>query len=178
MAIKAVSADGLRYVITKLRSVLAPKSHASAGTEHGVASATVYGHAKKSGTVPKVNGTASSGTETNTFAAGDHVHPKQAMDKATSSAIGAVRPDGTTTKVDANGVMSSVPPTEQAMFLAAHRVGTYLETDGTNPTSWGGTWQQEPSLGPTHGKGRSEESNAEDRRIQQIRLRPQDLRYG
>ena len=78
----------------------------------------------------------------------DHVHPNQAMDKATSTAIGAVRPDGTTTTVDGNGVLKAIPPTDQAMFLAAHRVGSYMETDGTNPTAWGGTWQQEPSLGP------------------------------
>ena len=70
------------------------------------------------------------------------------MDKATSTAIGAVRPDGTTTTVDGNGVLKAIPPTDQAMFLAAHRVGSYMETDGTNPTAWGGTWQQEPSLGP------------------------------
>ena len=47
-----------------------------------------------------------------------------------------------------DGVLKAIPPTDQAMFLAAHRVGSYLETDGTNPTAWGGTWQQEPSLGP------------------------------
>ncbi|MFR0707618.1 MAG: hypothetical protein ACLSIH_11325 [Eggerthella lenta] len=45
-------------------------------------------------------------------------------------------------------MLKAIPPTDQAMFLAAHRVGSYLETDGTNPTAWGGTWQQEPSLGP------------------------------
>lgn len=60
----------------------------------------------------------------------------------------AVKPDGTTTTVDGDGVLKAIPPTDQAMFLAAHRVGSYLETDGTNPTAWGGTWQQEPSLGP------------------------------
>ena len=148
MAIKAVSLDGLKYFLAKARQAFAPKSHASSGTEHGLSSASAYGHAKASATTPKANGTASAGSETSTFARGDHVHPKQAMDKATSSAIGAVRPDDATTTVDANGVLRAVQPTEQAMFLAAHKPGTYIETDGTNPTSWGGTWQQEPSMGP------------------------------
>lgn len=148
MAIKAVTADGLRYLVTKLKAALAPKNHTSADTSYGAASSGSYGHVKLSASSPAANGTASAGTANGIVANANHVHPKQAMDKATSAAIGAVKPDGITTTVDSDGVLGSVPPTEQAMFLAAHRVGTYLETDGTNPTSWGGTWQQEPSLGP------------------------------
>lgn len=148
MAMKLVTADGLRYLVTKLRAALAPKNHASADASYGSASTGSYGHVKLSGAAPAANGTASAGTANGIVANANHVHPKQAMDKATASALGAVRPDGSTTAVDANGVIRSIPPTDQAMFLASHRVGTYIETDGTNPTTWGGTWQQEPSLGP------------------------------
>ena len=34
------------------------------------------------------------------------------------------------------------------VWLYAHRVGEYLETDGFNPNKIGGTWQQVPSIGP------------------------------
>lgn len=115
MAFKALTADGLRYLVAKLKSTLAPKSHASADTSYGAASSGSYGHVKLSSSAAAANGTASAGT---------------------------------TTTVDGNGVLKAIPPTDQAMFLAAHRVGSYMETDGTNPTAWGGTWQQEPSLGP------------------------------
>ena len=143
MSIKALTDDGLRYLVAKLKSTLAPKSNASADTSYGAASSGSYGHVKLSSSAAAANGTANG-----IVANANHVHPKQAMDKATSTAIGAVRPDGTTTTVDGDGVLKAIPPTDQAMFLAAHRVGSYLETDGTNPTAWGGTWQQEPSLGP------------------------------
>jgi hypothetical protein len=53
----------------------APTSHASSATTYGVSSASNYGHAKASSTTPKANGTASTGSETGTFARGDHVHP-------------------------------------------------------------------------------------------------------
>lgn len=147
MAINAVTADGLRYLVTKLKEILAPKSHASADKAYGAASTGSYGHVRLSASPPAANGTASAGTADGTVANANHVHPKQAMDKATSSAIGAVRPDGTTTTVDGDGVLKAVQPTEQEMFLAAHRVGTYLETDGADPSQWGGSWTQEPSLG-------------------------------
>lgn len=147
---KAVALDQLKYFLGKLGQTFAAKGHASSGTEHGAASASLYGHAKASSTLPKAPGAASAGSETSSFARGDHVHPKQAMDKATASAIGAVKPDGKTTKVDANGAMSAVQPTEAAMFLAAHPVGCYYEaSDGANPMArYGGTWEAAPSLGP------------------------------
>ena len=53
----------------------APKSHASSGTTYGAASASNYGHAKASSTTPAMDGTASAGSETASFARGDHVHP-------------------------------------------------------------------------------------------------------
>lgn len=147
---KAVTLDRLKYFLGKLRQAFAARSHASSGTEHGAASASAYGHAKASSTVPKAPGTASAGSEASAFARGDHVHPKQAMDKATASTIGAVRPDGTTTTVDANGVLKAVQPTEAAIFLAAHPPDCYYDSsDGTNPMSkYGGTWEAAPSLGP------------------------------
>lgn len=55
----------------------APTSHASTGTGYGVSTASNYGHAKASSTTPKANGEAVAGTETSSFARGDHVHPLQ-----------------------------------------------------------------------------------------------------
>lgn len=55
----------------------APRSHASSSSTYGLSSASLYGHAKASATVPKINGTASAGNEINSFARGDHVHPLQ-----------------------------------------------------------------------------------------------------
>ena len=34
------------------------------------------------------------------------------------------------------------------VWLMAHRVGEYVETDGFNPNNIGGTWQKVPSIGP------------------------------
>lgn len=113
MAFKALTADGLRYLVAKLKSTLAPKSHASADTSYGAASSDSYGHVKLSSFAAAANGTASAGTANGIVANADHVHPKQAMDKATSTAIGAVRPDGTTTTVDGNGVLKAIPPTDR-----------------------------------------------------------------
>lgn len=35
-----------------------------------------------------------------------------------------------------------------AGFLAAHPVGTYIETSGYDPSDYGGTWERAPSVGP------------------------------
>lgn len=62
-------------VVNTALSGKAPKSHASTATTYGVASASNYGHAKASGTTPKAIGTtAAVGSETSSFARGDHVH--------------------------------------------------------------------------------------------------------
>lgn len=37
---------------------------------------------------------------------------------------------------------------QNMVWLMAHRVGEYVETDGFNPNEIGGTWQQVPSIGP------------------------------
>ena len=55
----------------------APINHASTGTSYGVSTASAYGHAKASSTSPKANGTANVGSETSSFARGDHIHPAQ-----------------------------------------------------------------------------------------------------
>ena len=61
--------------LSGMGDVYCPINHASSGSDYGLASASLYGHAKASGTTPKAPGTASIGTETNKFARGDHVHP-------------------------------------------------------------------------------------------------------
>jgi hypothetical protein len=55
----------------------APENHRSTTSYYGESDATYYGHAKASSTTPKENGTAYVGSETSSFARGDHVHPKQ-----------------------------------------------------------------------------------------------------
>lgn len=55
----------------------APIYHATNANTYGLSSESVYGHAKASSTTPAVAGTANVGTETSTFARGDHVHPVQ-----------------------------------------------------------------------------------------------------
>lgn len=74
--INGVAFDGTTD-ITIADSTKAPKSHASSTTTYGVSSASNYGHAKASETTPKANGTAAVGSETSSFARGDHVHPLQ-----------------------------------------------------------------------------------------------------
>ena len=62
---------------TRLSDARTPVAHASQDTTYGIADASNYGHAKASSTTPKNNGTATAGTETASFARGDHVHPLQ-----------------------------------------------------------------------------------------------------
>ena len=38
--------------------------------------------------------------------------------------------------------------TAAAGFLAAHPVGTYIETNGYDPSDYGGEWHMVPSIGP------------------------------
>ena len=103
----------------------APKSHASSSTDYGVASATNYGHAKASNTSPKANGTAATGSETSSFARGDHVHPTDTTRASSTHGHGNITnlgelTDGTTVQkdraviTDANGkvVVSAITSTE------------------------------------------------------------------
>lgn len=73
----SLNLTGLSYLWAKFKAAFAPKSHASAATTHGAASASLYGHAKASQTTPLANGTAALGSETASFARGDHRHPLQ-----------------------------------------------------------------------------------------------------
>jgi hypothetical protein len=72
----------------------APTSHASSTTTHGAASSSMYGHAKASSTTPKVNGTAAVGSETSSFARGDHVHPTDTTRAASSHVHGNITTAG------------------------------------------------------------------------------------
>lgn len=65
----------------------APTSHASSDTTYGVSSASNYGHSKASATTPKALGTASVGSETTSFARGDHVHPLPANASTTGNGL-------------------------------------------------------------------------------------------
>lgn len=73
----AVYVAGSTKTIQLKDTTKAPISHASSGTTYGVSTASNYGHAKASSTSPKGNGTAAVGSETSSFARGDHVHPLQ-----------------------------------------------------------------------------------------------------
>ena len=71
----AINSDKTGYTwVSRLSSVT---SHASTSTTYGASSADNYGHAKASSTSPKAHGTAAVGSETSSFARGDHVHPAQ-----------------------------------------------------------------------------------------------------
>lgn len=58
-----------------LQDTKAPINHADPNTTYGVSTNINYGHSKASSTLPLMNGTATVGNETSTFARGDHVHP-------------------------------------------------------------------------------------------------------
>ena len=51
---------------------------------------------------------------------------------------------------DGSGDLSIVVAGDAAAagFLAAHPVGTYMETSGFDPSDYGGEWQAVPSVGP------------------------------
>lgn len=55
----------------------APIYHATSSNLYGLSTDSVYGHAKASDTTPLVASSADVGSETSTFARGDHVHPAQ-----------------------------------------------------------------------------------------------------
>lgn len=71
---------------SRLSNARTPVAHASTDTTYGVSTDANYGHAKASSTTPKANGTAAVGTETGSFARGDHVHPLQTSVAALTNA--------------------------------------------------------------------------------------------
>ena len=116
----------------------APTSHASSATTYGVSSASNYGHAKASGTTPKVAGTAAVGSETSSFARGDHVHPAQ------TSVSGNA---GTATKfASAQSVALTGDVTGSASSQAGWSVATTLSNSGVTAGSYG----QAENASPAH----------------------------
>ena len=115
----------------------APTSHASSATTYGVSSASNYGHAKASGTTPKVAGTAAVGSETSSFARGDHVHPAQ------TSVSGNA---GTATKfASAQSVALTGDVTGSASSQAGWSVATTLSNSGVTAGSYGPSADASPA---------------------------------
>lgn len=96
---------------------VAPTNHASTSGDFGASSATEFGHSKASSTSPKALGTASVGTETTSFARGDHVHPATT---ANASVLGMVKlSDSTASTSDAStGIAASPKAVKAAMDTA------------------------------------------------------------
>ena len=116
----------------------APTSHASSATTYGVSSDSNYGHAKASSTTPKVAGTAALGSETSSFARGDHVHPAQ------TSVTGNA---GTATKfASAQSVALTGDVTGSASSQAGWSVATTLSNSGVTAGSYG----QAENASPAH----------------------------
>ena len=115
----------------------APTSHASTATTYGAASASNYGHAKASSTTPKANGTAAVGSETSSFARGDHVHPLQ------TSVSGNA---GTATKfASAQSVALTGDVTGSASSQAGWSVATTLSNSGVTAGSYGPSADASPA---------------------------------
>lgn len=97
-----------------------PTSHASTGTSYGVSTADNYGHAKASATTPKALGTASAGSETSSFARGDHVHPTTT---ATGSVLGMVKlSDATNSTSAASAGVAASPAAVKAAYDLANGI--------------------------------------------------------
>lgn len=99
-----------------------PTSHASTGTLYGVSTADEYGHAKSSSTTPKALGDADVGSETASFARGDHVHP---VTIATNNVLGMVKlSDSTTSTSDASAGVAASPKAVKAAMDKADAAST------------------------------------------------------
>lgn len=94
------------------------------------------------GAVPAYSKTASFATDSNNSKTADRL--KTARKVAISGAV-----NGSATW-DGSGDLSIVVAgdTAAAGFLAAHPVGTYIETNGYDPSDYGGEWHMVPSIGP------------------------------
>lgn len=105
-------------------SYKAPTSHASSSTTYGVSTAYSYGHAKASSTTPAAPGTAYVGSQTSSFARGDHRHPLQ------TSVTGSA---GSATKDSAGNIIKDTyaKKTELADFITEEKV-TSLVSDYVN----------------------------------------------
>ena len=94
------------------------------------------------GAVPAYSKTASFATDSNNSKTADRL--KTARKVAISGAV-----NGSATW-DGSGDLSIVVAgdTAAAGFLAAHPVGTFIETNGYDPSDYGGEWSMAPSIGP------------------------------
>ena len=94
------------------------------------------------GAVPAYSKTASFATDSNNSKTADRL--KTARKVAISGAV-----NGSATW-DGSGDLSIVVAgdTTAAGFLAAHPVGTFIETNGYDPSDYGGEWSMVPSIGP------------------------------
>lgn len=94
------------------------------------------------GAVPAYSKTASFATDSNNSKTADRLKAARKV-----SITGAVNGSATW---DGSGDLSIVVAGDSAAagFLAAHPVGTYIETNGYDPSDYGGEWHMVPSIGP------------------------------
>lgn len=128
---------GDKPVSEQISDYAAPKSHASSDTIYGVSSESNYGHAKASGTTPKANGIADAGSETSSFARGDHIHPLQTdisgnagtATKATQDSDGNqinetyVKKSGSS-MVDLNALTFEMPSSDEAITPTTNAIAS------------------------------------------------------
>ena len=72
----------------------APINHRSTATTYGVSDENYYGHSKASSTTPLMDGTASIGSETSSFARGNHRHPTDTSRASADHIHGNISNDG------------------------------------------------------------------------------------
>ena len=94
------------------------------------------------GAVPAYSKTASFATDSNNSKTAARLKSARKV-----SITGAVKGSATW---DGSGDLEIVVAGDSAAagFLAAHPVGTYMETNGYDPSDYGGEWQMVPSVGP------------------------------
>ena len=80
--------------VDNLLAQKAPNNHASADTTYGAANTVKYGHAMATSTTPKMDGTATMGSETSKFARGDHIHPTDTSRASSTHTHGNLTNDG------------------------------------------------------------------------------------
>ena len=80
--------------VDNLLAQKAPNNHASADTTYGAANTVKYGHAMATSTTPKMDGTATMGSETSKFARGDHIHPTDTSRASSTHTHGNITNDG------------------------------------------------------------------------------------
>lgn len=94
------------------------------------------------GAVPAYSKTASFATDSNNSKTADRLKAARKV-----SITGAVNGSATWDGSDDLSIVVAGDSAE-AGFLAAHPVGTYIETNGYDPSDYGGEWHMVPSIGP------------------------------